>query len=217
MIKTMIKKAIYCPFEYMSSGIIRVMFDRQNMMEDIRDEKGEPTGEHKETDYCVVSMEIFYYKPSADYMANLLMSSVKYVNMEEAQAILSNLEEDTTEHLRAIMLHNVKSYDVSENVNQFTIQGKPMWLPKSDRVGLQMRFQAEKEAGKSETTLWTGDGASFTLGIDTALSMLYSLEGYASKCYDKTMAHVAAVKALENKEAIMAYDYTTGYPEKLSF
>lgn len=217
MTRTMIKKAIYRPFEYMSNGVIRIMFDRQDMMEYIRNEKGEPTGEQKETDYCVVSMEIFYYKPSADYIANLLMNSVKYVNMEEAQAILSNLEEDTTEHLRAIMLHNVKSYDVSENVNQFTIQGKSMWLPKSDRVGLQMRFQAEKEAGKSETTLWTGDGDSFTLGIDAALSMLYALEGYASKCYDNTMAHVASVKGLENKEAIMAYDYTTGYPEKLSF
>lgn len=213
----MIKKAIYRPFEYMSSGVIRIMFDRQDMMEDIRNENGEPTGEQKETDYCTVMMENFYYKPSAGFIANLLMEAAAIVNMAEAQAILSNLEEDTTENLRDILLHNVENYDVSKAVNDFSIQGKSMWLPKSDRVGLPMRFQAEKAEGKSETTLWAGDGSKFTLDIDTALQMLLALESYASKCYDNTMAHVAAVKALENKEDIMAYDYTTGYPEKLSF
>lgn len=217
MTRTMIKKTIYRPFEYMSNGVIRIMFDRQDMMEDIRDEKGEPTGEQKETDYCVVSMEIFYYNPSADYMANLLMNSVKYVNMEEAQAILCNLEEDTTEHLRAILLHNVESYDVSKAVNDFSIQGKSLWLPKSDRVGLPMRFQAEKAEGKSETTLWASDGSKFTLAIDTALQMLLALEAYASKCYDNTMAHIAAIQGLETSEAIMSYDYTGGYPAKLVF
>lgn len=217
MIRTMIKKTIYQPFEYIGENVFRIMFDRQDMMEDIRNEKGEPTGEQKETDYCTVLMENFYYKPSAGFMANLLMGAVAIVNIAEAQAILSELEEDTNEHLRAILLHNVESYDVSENVNQFSIQGKSMWLPKSDRVGLQMRFQAEKAEGKSETTLWAGDGSKFTLAIDTALQMLLALEAYASKCYDNTMAHIAAIQELETSEAIMSYDYTGGYPAKLVF
>lgn len=213
----MIGKTMYQPFECIGKDIFKVMFDKQDMMEDIRNEKGEPTGEKKETDQCIVAVEIFYYKPSADYMATLLMSSVRYVDIQEAQAILGNLEGDTTEHLRAIMLHNVKNYDSSENVNQFSVQGQSMWLSKADRVGLQMRFQAEKSAGKTDTALWAGNGKSFTLNIDTAVQMLYALEQYASKCYDNTMAHIAAVNGLEDKEAIMAYDYTMGYPDKLSF
>ena len=47
--------------------------------------------------------------------------------------------------------------------------------------------------------------------------MLYALEVYASACYDRTQAHLAAIDALETIEEIESYDYRVGYPEKLKF
>ena len=35
--------------------------------------------------------------------------------------------------------------------------------------------------------------------------------------YNATQEHIAAVKALATKEEVEAYDYTSGYPDKLVF
>lgn len=47
--------------------------------------------------------------------------------------------------------------------------------------------------------------------------MLYAIEIYASACYDNTQYHLSEVSKLETIEEIDAYDYTSGYPEKLQF
>ena len=47
--------------------------------------------------------------------------------------------------------------------------------------------------------------------------MLQALEIYALACYNVTEEHKAAVNALTTIEEVDAYDYTTDYPEKLSF
>ena len=47
--------------------------------------------------------------------------------------------------------------------------------------------------------------------------MLSALEVYALQCYNVTEEHKAAVNALTTIEEVDAYDYKTGYPEKLSF
>ena len=52
---------------------------------------------------------------------------------------------------------------------------------------------------------------------DKAKKMLYEIEVYASACYDNTARHKANVSALDSADKVMAYDYTTGYPDKLSF
>ena len=55
------------------------------------------------------------------------------------------------------------------------------------------------------------------LPISDALAMLNALEMYALDCYNVTQSHIAAVKALDTIEEIESYDYTVGYPKKLSF
>ena len=47
--------------------------------------------------------------------------------------------------------------------------------------------------------------------------MLNALELYALNCYNVTQSHISAVKALQTIEEIENYDYTVGYPVKLSF
>lgn len=47
--------------------------------------------------------------------------------------------------------------------------------------------------------------------------MLQQLEVYAVQCYNKTTDHIYNVQSLTDKSSIETYEYTTGYPEKLTF
>ena len=122
----------------------------------------------------------------------------------------------TLEEIKANKVDEILAYDSSSAVNEFSIGGVPMWLDKATRAGLLLRFEAEGKVGRTETTLWN-DGQSYTLPLEQAQQILIALELYASACYDNTQSHIAAVNAMESKEAVEAYDYTTGYPQKLAF
>lgn len=122
----------------------------------------------------------------------------------------------TLEEIKANKVDEILAYDSSSDVNEFSIGGVPMWLDKATRAGLLLRFDAEGKVGRTETTLWN-DGQSYTLPLETAQQILIALELYASACYDNTQRHIAEVQKLDSKEAVEAYDYTTGYPSKLLF
>jgi hypothetical protein len=47
--------------------------------------------------------------------------------------------------------------------------------------------------------------------------MLYTIEIYASKCYDNTQKHLAEIQKIETLEELKNYDYKSGYPEYLRF
>jgi hypothetical protein len=113
-------------------------------------------------------------------------------------------------------IEEILRYDSSIDVNGFYIDGQEMWLDKATRVGLKLRFDAEMTSKQTNTTLWY-EGTSFNLELDNAVYMLNAIELYASACYDNTQAHIANVKAIEDVDALKAYDHRTGYPEKLRF
>lgn len=125
-------------------------------------------------------------------------------------------EEEAVAALQAAKIAEIDHYDTSPTVNSFTLGGKEMWLPKETRVGLVNSITIEKAAGKETTVLWF-DGEKYELPVDTALQMLSALELYALECYNVTAAHKALVLTLSDVSALVAYDYTAGYPEKLSF
>ena len=140
---------------------------------------------------------------------------------EESKDVLRMLRENpnSLEFHKWLLKTRIEMYDSSKHVNSFTIGGMETWLDKATRVGLKLRFEAEIRMGKEQTTLWQ-DGISFPLplvGETTAIDMLDGIELYASACYDVTQMHLAAVAAMESVEELMAYDYTSGYPQKLSF
>lgn len=110
----------------------------------------------------------------------------------------------------------IEDYDSSYSVNEFHVQGASIWLDKATRAGLKLRFEAEKESGKTDTALWY-NGIQYPLTVESAINMLLKVELYASECYDNTQRHIAAVSALETVDDLAAYDYTAGYPEKLNF
>lgn len=122
----------------------------------------------------------------------------------------------TLENVKAQKIEEIRIYDSSSEVNEFSMGGLPIWLDKATRAGLLLRFEAESKVGRETTTLWYG-GQSFTLPLAQAQQILIALELYASECYDRTQAHIAEVQKMDSKEAVEAYDYTTGYPQKLLF
>ena len=125
-------------------------------------------------------------------------------------------EEEIISNAKRDKVHEIEIYDSSSDVNEFYIQEMSVWLDKSTRSGLMLRFNSELAMKKENTTLWY-NGISFTLPLNTAIQMLYALEVYASECYDNTQAHLAAVEKLETLDEILEYNYRVGYPEKLKF
>ena len=110
----------------------------------------------------------------------------------------------------------IEHYDSSSEVNEFYVNDVPMWLDKTARTGLMLRFNSELAMKHQDTTLWYGN-ISIPLQLNTAVQMLYALEVYASACYDNTQLHYANVDKLETIEEVENYDFRNGYPEKLRF
>lgn len=124
--------------------------------------------------------------------------------------------EDELAIAKSNKLSQIAQYDESSAVNEFYVQGYGIWLDKATRAGLKLRFEAEQQADITETALWY-NGLQFPIPVDLGIQILLAVELYASACYDNTQKHMAAVNALTSVEEIEAYDYTTGYPEKLNF
>lgn len=114
------------------------------------------------------------------------------------------------------VIRKIDEYDTSVNVNSFKLNGVDVWLSKDTRVGLMNSISIEKAAGKEESVLWL-NGICITINCDAAVQMLSSLELYALACYNKTAEHKLAVSQLTDISKVKAYDYTAGYPDKLSF
>lgn len=125
-------------------------------------------------------------------------------------------QEEIFNNQKNLLIDQVLHYDSSSYVNEFYIQDIPVWLDKTTRTGLKLRFEAELATGKTDTSLWYNN-MQFPLELNNAIQMLYALEIYASQCYDNTQWHLANINTLTTIEELEAYDYTSGYPEKLRF
>ena len=112
-------------------------------------------------------------------------------------------------------LADIDTYDQSDKVNGFSLNGMTVWLDKATRVGLMNSTTIAKSLGNETTDLWL-NGYKLTINCDTAIQLLSSLEMYALECFNVTAAHKKAVAALESVAEVQAYDYTTGYPDQLS-
>ena len=117
---------------------------------------------------------------------------------------------------KRVKINNIISYDISENVNSFKVNGISTWLDKSTRVGLNNSLNIEKNNGHTTTVLYLNNIA-ITLSIDKALEILSNIEMYAIDCYRTTEMHKTNVNNLDVIENVELYDYTDGYPDKLEF
>ena len=124
-------------------------------------------------------------------------------------------EKSELEKIKEKKLREINEYDTSDSVNSFLLNGDKFWLNKYTRVGLMNSLTIERAAGKEISTLWFGT-IKFDINIDAAIQMLSALELYALKCYNKTAEHKQNVENLTDVENVKSYDYTIGYPDKLT-
>lgn len=122
----------------------------------------------------------------------------------------------TLEEVKQEKINEIISYDISDNVNSFTVNGEQTWISKADRVGLMNSTSIEKANNKMDTYLWFNH-TRLTISCDNLINMLSELEEYALKCYNVTEQHKAAVLALDNTDDVINFDITSDYPEKLNF
>lgn len=137
------------------------------------------------------------------------------VENSEGYPILTDYEL-TIDEIRAQKLAELRVYDSSDSVNQFSIGSVSGWLGKSTRVGLMNSIAVEREIGRTETNIWLGN-TQFVLTIEKAVDILQQVELYALACYSVTQGHIRAINQLDTKEEIAVYDFRTGYPGKLNF
>lgn len=124
-------------------------------------------------------------------------------------------QHDPVAAAREEVLKQIAAYDTSSAVNGFVLNGAVVWLDKATRVGLMNSTTIAKAMGQATTTLWLG-GTKLEVACDKAIQLLSALEMYALECFNVTAAHKKAVGELTSVEEVLSYDYTKGYPEKLS-
>ena len=96
---------------------------------------------------------------------------------------------------KAEKLMQIENYDASPNVEQFTINGTPMWLNHEVRQQIKTSVEAYIATGK-ETVTKIFDGVEYTFPCETWLQMLAALEVYAAEALNATERHINAVNAL---------------------
>lgn len=113
--------------------------------------------------------------------------------------------------LQKILLAKINYYDNSEHVNSFVFKGHSCWLDKNTRVGLVNLANSTSEP----ISLYL-DPDFIELGPEQVRQYLAQIEVYASKCYVNTQKHLKYAKELRTESEMLDYDYTTGYPEKIT-
>ena len=114
----------------------------------------------------------------------------------------------------------LEAYDASDAVNGFIIRTDggdiTKWLDTEKRNNAFRAIDSAKKLGDESISFAIGD-IPMTLTVTTAEIYLARVEKYAVTCTNVTASHKAAINTLDTVEAVEAYDFTTGYPERLTF
>ena len=124
-----------------------------------------------------------------------------------------------TEDVIERKIQEILAYDSSDAINICYISYKgnvlPYWANKTERNDLKDALKDCISLGRNIYRLDLRDlGISVEVECEKLLNMMSALEVYAIDCYNKTTDHIFAVQKTSNPEL---YDYTTGYPNKITF
>ena len=110
----------------------------------------------------------------------------------------------------------IEAYSNSEAVNEFTFRGIKAWLTPDIRANYSTSLRAAEFVNK-ETLTFEVYGQVVSTSVHNARLLLAKIQLYADETYMVAQQHKAAVMALNDIEAVLKYDYKTGYPAKLNF
>lgn len=133
---------------------------------------------------------------------------------------IEQTDEERLAFAKEMLTREIEAYDGKSKgeVNVFYLGELPMWYDKDKRMTIRNGVESSRTMGRDTYTLYDDEtGLSVAVPCATALQMLAALEVYALDCLSTTNKHKAAVKALETVADVVGYDYTAGYPDKLTF
>ena len=114
------------------------------------------------------------------------------------------------------IVKTIEEYDKSDAVRTFNLSdGTTAYIERDTRVSLDALCTAKLEQGEATMELWLHN-TKYTVDIKAFISFLKQLEIYASDCFNTTQMHIQNVYKAD-KFACSEYDFTIGYPEKLTF
>jgi hypothetical protein len=131
----------------------------------------------------------------------------------------NDIKAETTEELQPYldeMVKTITEYDSSENVNCFYINDQKEWFT----VGVRNTYKNSIEAAEllgDENISFIVDQEVITLKTSDAKLMLAKVQRYADNCSIVTAQHKLDAAKLTTSDDIKAFDYRSGYPDKLKF
>jgi hypothetical protein len=114
-------------------------------------------------------------------------------------------------NIKDILIKKLELYSSSHNINSFIYKDKEYWLDKNNRNSLWNL----SNSSLGDLEFIVGDNI-VTMSSLKLKAFLLKLEVYAYKCYVNEFKHLKAAKELVNFEDIVNYDFTTGYPDKIT-
>lgn len=151
-----------------------------------------------------------------EFDANYQTYTVSYVEYADTITKQYSITYLPIETLKEVKLKELVDYDISEDVNGFTLNDKTAWFDKDTRAALSTSIESASLLGETTITFVVND-KEFSIDIPTAKQMLAAIQRYADKCFLVTEAHKRAIKGLSETEDVINYDVTTGYPTKVTF
>lgn len=113
-------------------------------------------------------------------------------------------------------IREIEEYDSSDAVNSLTVNGVKIWYDQTKRIAYMNSVDSAITCKMTTINLPLGDKV-VPVEVEKAKMMLALLQLYADDAFITTEHHKAAVMALESEAEVKAYDYKTGYPDKLDF
>lgn len=146
-----------------------------------------------------------------------LCDVVEYEGQEAAE-ILRLIKEDknSVECRRWLLKAKITAYDKSRHVEDFTLGGVHLWLNHDMRGKVKENLETSQQLGETETVL-RFNGMAFPMTVEQGWQMYYAVLAYARECWNTTESHLSAIDALQTVDELLAYDYKSGYPQKLAF
>ena len=202
-------------------GVVRINFDVESVMQEF---PSMGDGETEQREVFLANVVRVPHPLTVETISEQLVKEGfdEYKAAEVANEVILNLVQqglatgDELALAKAMVIAKIEQYDKSDAVNEFTLNGNPMWIPRELRNELLDRVNREIERGHSILPV-DYNGTPIPLPCAEGKPMIEQLKYYADDCYTKTAEHKIAVNALSTVEQVLAYDYTVGYPEKLSF
>lgn len=143
---------------------------------------------------------------------NLILQEniLKELSFKDLMIIWDNLY-GIPKNIKEILKKKIELYSSSSSINSFIYKGKEYWLDKNNRTSLWNL--SNSNLGNIDFVV--GDEI-VTLPSLRLKAFLQKLEIYAYKCFVNTSKHLKAIKDLHTLEEIINYNYSTGYPEKIT-